>query len=155
MYRREAVMGWVLASAFFMALGAFNPWVTEPGPLGVALNGTDGNHDGWAVLACAVLGVALFLVTRNAKLAGLWAVLAGIASAAVAISDRKDLAKTISDDRFSSLVPGWGLDLAIIASVSLAVAGLVWIQTYGWARPTPALAAPPPPHAPPPETPAE
>src|SRR5262245_46611531 len=120
------MIGWVLASAVFMAVGAFGPWVK--GPFGEVLSGTDGHSDGWGVLACAVIGVALFLLTPNAKLAGLSAMLAGIASAAVAIWDRKDLNRLLyEDDSFSDLPQiGWGLNLAIIASVSFMVAGFAW-----------------------------
>lgn len=121
------VLIWALASASFMLIGAFGPWAKVLGV--VSVNGTDADHHGWFVIAFALLGALLLFATRTSRAAGTWAVLAGLAGAAITIHDHHRLASAISKggpiaQAFVSV--GWGLDLAMVASVSLALSGLVW-----------------------------
>jgi hypothetical protein len=126
MDRRQAVMTWVLGSAALMVLGAFGPWVKA---FGMSASGTDGSNDGWLVVGAAVIGGGLFALARNSKrLSGLVAILGGVLGVAVTLYDRHHVQSVIQDG--GALVQGlvqigWGLNLALAASVSLAVAGIV------------------------------
>jgi hypothetical protein len=108
-----------------MALGAFGPWVTV---LGISVDGTNG--DGWLVLGAAgVAALALLLHRRRpSKGKALWALLGGAVGTAITIYDRNNLSSAINDGgtltRGLAQV-GWGLNLALIASISLGIAGLV------------------------------
>jgi hypothetical protein len=148
MAQNKGLMGWVLVSAGGMALGAFGPWVVA---LGQSVSGIDGSNDGWMVLACAAAGGVLFYATRSKKAAGLWPVFAGGGGLAVTIYDRNNVQNAINQG--GSLARalahvGWGLNLAMIASGSMVLAGLIWA---GYASNHEALAVP---NSAPPETPA-
>jgi hypothetical protein len=125
--RRQGFLVWVYASAGLMALGAFGPWVKV---LGHSVGGTDGSNDGWLVVAAAALGALIFSLQRNSQRSGLWAVLGGIAGAGVTIYDRENVSSAIQSGGAlaQALVQiGWGLNLAMIASISFAIAGVVWV----------------------------
>ena len=130
MARGQAMLLWVLGSAALMLIGAFGPWVKA---LTISASGTDGSNDGWIVVGAAVIGGGLFLLTRSAKIAGLWTLVGGLAGAATAIHDRNQISHMISSDGglAQALVQvGWGLNLAMIASLSLAVAGIAWLVSF-------------------------
>jgi hypothetical protein len=125
--KRLAFLAWMLASAAFMLIGAFGPWVKA---LGFSVSGTDGSNDGWIVFAAAVIACVLVLLMRRSRLAGLWALLAGGIGAGVTIYDRNNVSNELSKggEFAQSLVQiGWGLNLAMIASLSLSIAGLIWM----------------------------
>lgn len=132
MDRRQAVLSWVLGSAGLMVVGAFGPWVKA---LGMSASGTDGSNDGWVVVAAALIGGGLFALARESRrLSGLVAVLGGVLGLAVTIYDRHNVQSAIQEG--GAFVQGlaqigWGLNLALVASVSLAVAGLVWQTNAG------------------------
>lgn len=125
--RRGAFLAWGLLSALLMLLGSFGPWIST---LGGSVAGTDGSNDGWLVVVAAVLGGVILLPTRRYRAGGIWPLLAGIGGAAVTIHDRSHASHVISGQ--SVLVRdlvhiGWGLNLAMVASISFAVCGLVWL----------------------------
>jgi hypothetical protein len=127
MDRRQVILGWVLGSAALMVIGSFGPWVKA---LGTSVGGTHGSHHGWVVVGAAAIGVALFVLTRAAKVAGLWALLAGAVGAYVTVHDRSNLSDGIGQVGLLGSVAvqiGWGLNVALIASISFAVAGVVWM----------------------------
>jgi len=124
---RQGLQIWVFASAGMMVLGSFGPWVKV---FGMTASGIDGHNDGWLVVAAAAIGVLLLLVRRDSRAAGVWALLGGIAGTAVTFHDRSNVSDAISSG--GALVQaaaqvGWGLNVALLASVSLAIAGLVWV----------------------------
>jgi hypothetical protein len=135
---------WVLGSAALMVIGAFGPWVKV---LGQSVGGTDGSNDGWLVVAAAVVGGLLFYVARGHRSGGLWALLAGIAGIAVTLHDRSKVENAINEGgEFARALAqvGWGLNLALAASVSMAIAGLVYLFQQTRAQPPLARPAPPP-----------
>ena len=152
MAARQRLQWWVLGSAALMAIGAFGPWVKA---LGQSVGGTDGSNDGWLVVIAALAGGGLFYATRGTRGAGVWALVAGIGGLAVTIYDRNNVQNAI--DKGGALTQalasiGWGLNLALAASASMAVAGLVWAaraEALEAGIPAPASA---PPVVPPPET---
>ena len=124
---RQGLLAWIGASALFMAVGAFGPWLKA---LAFSVSGTDGSNDGWIVLAAAVGGALFAFVGRESEFGGLWAVLAGALATATTIYDRVHISHKI--DQGGTLVRelasvGWGLNLDLVASISLAVAGSVWL----------------------------
>jgi hypothetical protein len=130
MTRGQAMLLWVLGSAGLAVIGAFGPWVKA---LGLSASGTDGSNDGWVVVGAAVIGGGLFLATRTAKIAGLWALVGGIVGAATTIHDRNTVSDAISTSGAlaQGLVQiGWGLNLAMLASISFAISGLAWLLTF-------------------------
>lgn len=149
----RGVQWWVLGSAALMVVGAFGPWVKA---LGVSVGGTDGSNDGWLVVAAAAIGGLLFWSLRARRGGGIWALLGGIAGAGVSIYDRSHVQSAINHGGVfaSALVRvGWGLNLDLVASISMAVAAAVYIyQTQSLAQ-LPILG--PFPILPPPELPDE
>jgi FtsH-binding integral membrane protein len=120
---------WVFASAALMAIGAFGPWVKV---LGLSVNGTDGGNDGWIVVAAAVVGGVIFARKREQRAAGLAPLLAGAVATITCVYDRQNVSDAISEaGAFGEALAqvGWGLNLALLASISFAVAGAVWWRT--------------------------
>jgi hypothetical protein len=150
---RQKFQWWVFGSAALMLIGAFGPWVKA---LAQSVGGTDGSNDGWLVVAAAVIGSLLFYASRTSRSAGVFVLLAGAAGLGITLYDRNNIQSKI--DQGGALVKafasvGWGLNLALIASASMTVAGLAWIITDPQAVAAPVLAPPPalpPPVAPPP-----
>ena len=146
---RQGVQWWVLGSAALMVVGAFGPWLKA---LGQSVGGTDGSNDGWLVVAAAVIGGLLFYATRSSRVAGVWALLGGIAGVAVTLYDRSNAQNEINKGGafVQALVQiGWGLNLALAASASMTVAAAVyWWQQREQAQPLPPPASAPPPVAP-------
>jgi hypothetical protein len=125
--KRSVFLIWGLLSALLMLIGSFGPWIST---LGGSVAGTDGSNDGWLVVIAAVLGAIILLPTRRYRAAGIWPFLAGIGGAAVTIHDRSHASHFIG--RQSTFVRdlvhiGWGLNLAMVASISFAVCGLIWL----------------------------
>jgi hypothetical protein len=124
---REWFLVWACGSAIFMLIGAFGPWVKA---LGQSVSGTDGGNDGWLVVAAALITGLLFIAARRNKGAGLLGLIGGLIGAFVTIHDRSHVSHAISSGGAlaQALVRiGWGLNLAMIASISFAVAGLIWL----------------------------
>jgi hypothetical protein len=115
---------WVLGSAAAMVIGAFGPWMKL---FRTSSRGIDGLNDGWLVVIAAVAGGAAFLWKRDPASAGV-ALGCGCFGGAVAIYDRWLLGDT-AEGTDGLIQVGWGVNLAVIASISLAAAGLGWILT--------------------------
>ena len=107
-----------------MVVGAFGPWLKL---FGNAVRGTAVGNDGWIVVALAVLAGAAFLWMRRSQLAAIPAIAGGALGAYTAIENRRIL-DDVEDAEFFQI--GWGLNLAILASISLAISGLVWVMTF-------------------------
>ena len=129
MTRQQAVFWWAVASAVLMVVGAFGPWVEL---LGLSAGGTDGDNDGWLVIAVAAVAIAIFLWQRRTPRAGAATLAGGVLGAIITIYDRSNVSDAAADlGQAGDLVQvGWGLNLAIVASISLAVAGVVWVLTF-------------------------
>jgi hypothetical protein len=132
--RRGWFLIWGLASALLMALGSLGPWVRvgafEDGDIVGRRNGS------LLVLVAAVAAAGFLVAWRERRGAGVAALLAGLAGLAVTLHDRRHLTTLLRGRHFPpglQLVTsrfeqvGWGLDLALLASLSLAVCGVVWL----------------------------
>lgn len=148
----RGVQWWVLGSAALMVVGAFGPWVKA---LGVSVGGTDGSNDGWLVVAAAAIGGLLFWSLRERRGGGIWALLGGIAGAAVSLYDRSNVQDAINQGgAFTQALAqvGWGLNLDLIASISMTIAAAVYIfqtQDQPGLRPILPPSEPPPVEGPP------
>ena len=129
MTRQQALFWWVVGSAALMVVGSFGPWAKVPGS---TVSGIDGSNDGWFVVAIAVVAGAVFLWKRRTTQAGFAAIVGGVLGASVAMYDRSHLKDAASEGgELGELVQvGWGLNLAMVASISLAIAGAVWIVKF-------------------------
>lgn len=129
MTRRQAFLLWIEASALLMLVGALGPWIKA---LGVSVSGTDGSNDGWFVVGAAVFAGVLAALTHRNRGAGLCALIGGVAGLAVSAYDRNNVQDKINSGgellRNVATV-GWGLNLCLAASISLGVAGVVWLFT--------------------------
>lgn len=127
MSRKQALFGcWVLGSAAAMVVGAFSPWMKI---FSGTSRGIDGVNDGWLVVIAAVTGGAAFLWKRDMASAGV-VIGCGCLGGAFAIYDRM-LTSDLAEGTGGLIRVGWGVNLTIIASISLAAAGLVWVLTSG------------------------
>jgi hypothetical protein len=145
MTRRQAFLLWIEASAALMLIGAFGPWVKA---LGVSVSGTDGSNDGWVVVVAALFGGVLAAITYKNRGAGFFALIGGVAGLSTAAYDRNNVQDKISNggDLLRSVASvGWGLNLCLFASISLAIAGAVWLFKVpsDEAHPTSSVAAGP------------
>jgi hypothetical protein len=115
-----------------LMFGSLGPW------LGVArFSADEGGRQGhgWLVLLAAVVGVVLLVVWRQRRIAGAAVLLAGLVGlgttlhAATHLNDlqppHQTLVLFVIKQGFAQV--GWGLDLAVAGSLSLAVCGLVWL----------------------------
>ncbi len=125
MRQNQGVQWWLFVSAGLMLIGGFGPWVSV---MMISANGTDG--DGWFVIVAAVAGAGLYYARRTSKRAGAWAIAGGVLGLAVTAYDRSNLEHAINHGGVfgqSLLHVGWGLNLALLASLSLAIAGVAAI----------------------------
>jgi hypothetical protein len=129
MTRQQGLFWWVVGSAVLMVVGAFGPWAKV---FAFSVSGTDGSNDGWFVVAIAVVAGAVFLWKRETARAGFAAIVGGVLGASVAIYDRSNLKDAASEGgELGELVQiGWGLNLAMVASISFAIAGAAWVVKF-------------------------
>ncbi len=118
-----------VAAVALVLLGAFGPWVK--GPLGISVSGTDGSNDGWLVAgAAAIAGICLLIYAQGRrKVALLIGLAASVASFGIALYDRHHVRHALANVPAAQV--GWGLNLAMIASVGLALAFLALIGVRG------------------------
>ena len=128
MSRQQAFFCWVAASVGLMVVGAFGPWVEL---LGLSARGTDSGNDGWLVVTVAVVAGAIFRWQRRSPRAGVAAIAGGVLGAIITIYNRLNVGDAAESGQAAELVQaGWGLNLAILASISLAISGVVWVLTF-------------------------
>jgi hypothetical protein len=124
--RFTGVAIWAAISVVVMAIGAFGPWIK--GPLGISVSGTDGSNDGWIVVVCAVVAALLlyeYVVHNGGRLLPLLALVAGIAATATTIYDRNNVSDKLKFQGTQIGQIGWGLNAAMVASISLAIVSFV------------------------------
>jgi hypothetical protein len=131
--KRDWLLLWGLLSALLMAFGSVGPWL-EVGR--VTWGGVEQGHV-WLVLVVAVAGAALLIAWRRHRAAGVAALVSGVVGVGIALYDRSHWGV------FSPISPrpdtgyfvgpvhlGWGLYLALFASLSFALCGLVWLVAF-------------------------
>jgi hypothetical protein len=126
---RAGILAWALVSAGLMAIGAFGPWVTALTV--ISLSGWDvQRRKAEVLLAIALLGALAILLRRRTASGGTWALIAGLAGAALTGYEHHTITSAISGvapqyQTFARALfhVGWGLDVALAGSLSLAVSG--------------------------------
>jgi hypothetical protein len=131
---------WLEASAALMVVGVYGSWVTVRG---TGVSGTTDGTRGFIVLAAGLLAAGLVWFRRATRSAGVYVFLTGVAAVAAVAYDRTHLDEAIGGGAVAAAAAhaGWGLDLALGASVSLAVAGAAWAAAlnrlpWSWLEPT-------------------
>jgi hypothetical protein len=131
---------WIEASAAVMIVGVFGSWATVGGS---GVSGTSAGSRGWVVLTAALLAGAVLLFRRGTRSAGVYVAAIGIVAVAAVAYDRTHLGDAIgaSSATEAAARAGWGVNLALGASVSLTVAGLAWAVAmnrlpWSWLAPT-------------------
>lgn len=139
---RAVFLVWIELSAVLMVVGTYGAWV-KVGPTGLA--GTTAGARGWIVLAVALVAAGVAWFRRATRSAGVYVFAAGIGGLAAATYDREHLAAIVGGGRVVTAAAGagWGLYVALAASISLAIAGAVWVialpaQPWSWIEPDPA-----------------
>jgi hypothetical protein len=118
-YGWQYVWAWISIGA--LAVGSLAPWAK--GPFGSSLSGLDGSNDGWSVLGAAVIAaivLARIQIAPGRRVIGrvfLLLVMAGF-SGLIAFVDRGN----VSDKKL--LEVGWGLNLTLVAAISLGLAAI-------------------------------
>jgi hypothetical protein len=116
-----------LAAAVAMLIGAFGPWAKVIGIVNVSVSGTDGSNDGWLVVVAALAGIgALALYTwHKGRFWALGTVLAGVGGTFVTYHDRGNVTDVANDStsELAAFQVGWGLNLALGASIVFGVVG--------------------------------
>lgn len=130
---------WIEISAALMVVGVFGSWV-KVGP--TALGGTTAGAHGWIVLAVALLAAGVCWFRRATRSAGVYVFCAGVAALVAAVYDRTHLAAVLGGGQVvtDAAGAGWGLYVALAASISLAVAAVVWVAAltgvpWAWLEP--------------------
>src|SRR5579864_5815399 len=127
--QRAGILAWALVSAGLVVVGALGPWLTALGD--VSVNGwTLEKKAAGILIVLALLGALGVWVRRDTTQSGAFAACTGLPAALLAFYEHHHIST-----RISSSVPGygrvlnglvhvgWGLDLALIASASLMLAG--------------------------------
>jgi hypothetical protein len=121
---------WGLMSALLM-FGSLGPWLGVR--VGVFVD-DGGQGNGWLVRIAAIVGVVLLVVWRRRRTAGLAPLLAGLMGLGITLHAATHLNGLLPPSQLTDFIikqgfaqVGWGLDLAVIGSLSLAVCGLVWL----------------------------
>jgi hypothetical protein len=108
-----------------MALGAFGPWAQV---LSLSVSGVDNSAgDGWLVILLAALVLLCVLGQHRSSALVVIGCLASLGGLAVTVYDRNDITSAIDGaGAFGGVASvGWGLNLALAASLSAAVQAVV------------------------------
>jgi hypothetical protein len=137
---RAVYIVWIELTAAAMVAGVYGAWV-KVGPSSLA--GTTAGSRGWIVFAAALVAAGVAWFRRATRSAGVYVFVAGAVALAAAVYDRTHLAAIIGGGRVVTAAAGagWGLYLALAASILLAVAGLVWVAAladlpWAWLEPS-------------------
>ncbi|TMM13215.1 MAG: DUF2510 domain-containing protein [Actinobacteria bacterium] len=124
---RQGILAWALVSATVVVIGAFGPWVTALGV--VSISGTTVSKHPYILAGLGLIGAAFVWVRRATNVAGVGAMLVGVAAGALSLYDRHHLSSLLhsAGPIGSAFVHiGWGLNATLAGSVSLLLSGVAW-----------------------------
>ncbi len=134
--QRAGILAWALVSASCVVIGAFGPWVTAFGL--ISANGWDvQKKEAGILIVLALLAAVAAFTRRDSATSGFVATFTGlggliltlwehhrITSALAGVAAQSQSQSFIHIDVGAIVHVGWGLDLALLASASLMLAGL-------------------------------
>ena len=121
--KRDRLLFWGLLSALLLAISSPGPWLS----LRVMNNG---ELQQGLVLVAAVVGAVVLVAFRQRRSAGVAALLAGLVGLGITLHAVIHIGGPLLYGPFAAygFAPvGWELDLVLLASLSLALCGLVWL----------------------------
>jgi hypothetical protein len=121
--KRGRLLSWGLLSALLLAIGSPGPW------LSFRLM-KDGELQQGLVLVAAVVGAVVLVVFRQRRSTGVAALLAGLVGLGITLHAVMHIGAPLLYGPYApygSGAVGWELDLVLLASLSLALCGLVWL----------------------------
>jgi hypothetical protein len=129
---RQGILAWALISATVMVVGAFGPWVTALGV--ISISGTTVSKHPYILAGLGVIGAAFVWARRSSNVAGVGAMLVGLAGTALSFYDRHHLTSMLRSagpvgQAFVHV--GWGLNGVLAGSISLLLCGIVWAVFVG------------------------
>jgi hypothetical protein len=131
----------VEACAALTVVGVYGAWVTVDGS---SVPGTSAGNRGWVVLTAALVAAGVLWFRNWTRSAGAYVALAGVVAVAAVSYDRAHLAAALGGSRVvaAHAGAGWGLDVAFVGSVGIAIAGVAWLITmtglpWAWLAPAP------------------
>lgn len=130
---RHGVTLWMLGSALAALAGTLAPWVVAVPGVTVLQGGPTNDPAGtgpWMVLAAAAAAGLVFFVAQATPTGRVVALVAALTAFGLALYDRYELGAQIKRaNGFGAVAKvGWGLDLALLATASMAVAAAVAAQ---------------------------
>lgn len=128
--QRAGILAWALVSAGLVVVGAFGPWLTALSV--VSVNGwTIDRKAAGILIVLALLGGLGVWARRDTAQSGVFAACTGLPAGLLALYEHHHISTRISSavPGYSQVVNGlvhvgWGLDLALVASASLMLAGI-------------------------------
>jgi len=124
---RQGILAWALISATVIVVGAFGPWVTALGV--VSISGTTVSKHPYILAGLGVIGTAFVWARRATNVAGVGAMLVGVAAGALSLYDRHHLTSLLHSAGpvgAAFVHIGWGLNASLAGSVSLLLSSVVW-----------------------------
>jgi hypothetical protein len=121
--KRGRLLFWGLLSALLLATCSPSPWLNFRFI-------KDGELQQAVVLVAAIVGAAALVAFRQRRSAGAAALLAGLVGMGITLHAVMQVSVTFLYGPFApyaSGAVGWELDLVLLASLSLALCGLVWL----------------------------
>jgi hypothetical protein len=128
--QRAGVFTWALVSAGFMIIGAFSPWVTVLGVISVNVWDVQKKEAG-ILIVLALLGAVAVFTRRTSPTSGSVATFTGLGGLVLTVWEHHRITSALTGaaPQYQSFVGaiihiGWGLDVAVVASLSLMLAGI-------------------------------
>jgi hypothetical protein len=121
--KRGRLLFWALLSALLLAISSPGPWLSFRFM-------KDGELQQGLVLLAAVVGAVLLVALRQRRSAGVAALLAGLVGLGITLHAVMPIGPALLYGPFAPywFAPvAWELDLVLLASLSLALWGLVWL----------------------------
>jgi hypothetical protein len=135
--RRHVFLAWIALSACLAIVGAVGPWFTVSTIFGsLSLSGTYIGSNaggaafgaGWEVIACAIVAAVAAILGLRRGTRGVLVIAASAAALAAAEAGYvmvRSASALLDSSEYATASWGWGLIVALLASVSLTAAALV------------------------------
>jgi len=123
--RAKVLVGWLAATAALIIVGSIGPWA-KVGDI-TTVSGTEGG-DGWLTMVAGGLAVGMAIRAYMKQYgwgAGLACGIVGGLAAIICLIDIGNISNVADTFGGSLIDPGWGIYVALLGSLSLAIGGIV------------------------------